>query len=689
MKTTWISGLLVFAGVVFLSGFHSSWIPSFFSLLVLCALCLTALPLTRMLFPDPVDSWILAFPVGYVLHAFFLSLAGLIFGVNRMTAIIYIAAVLLIPALQRRLYPGGLNATAEPGAKGIQSPQSFQGGSDWKNGDMVSLLIWLFVTLAIVAVPFARIGENTVDGYAYRAYFNADFFRNMAVTGALSHSGIPPDNPYLGGNTLRYYWFFHLIPAYWNQLFTSYRPDFLMVQFSVVALLMFVSSLFVVLRRFAHHRKTLLFLLPVLAFGGSYEGLYILHWLKNRQLPWTEFANLNIDGILRWNWKAPQIDTLYRAFLYAPQHLIALAILLVALLIWNSERLGQEPLKGKSRPVLFYFLIFSTLGFSAFIGATLILGAALILLIQTFRRPKTKWKELVFSGLLGLLFLAVYLYPFEMFQPGSQQMDFGPDKIIMAHLPEYFLLNWGALLLLGIAGVFYRSPSFPNRILLFFLIFCFALIVFLRLMLAGFSDISLKVGHFSHVILLLIAAGAIDRFLAKHSQKTGRLAVMMAILVLPAMVTWGMDAWNSSDIRNRRFTTVMSRDDAEVCRWMRKNLPEKTIVLNYSPQYEEFTRDIIPAFGERSLFLGNRIFSRIFQVPEKQVRDRANVVDAILRLSTPRETWTLARESGIEYIFVSEVPADRMPGLVQKLAPPQFSLVIQEGKTAVFRVNKE
>jgi uncharacterized membrane protein len=229
----------------------------------------------------------------------------------------------------------------------------------------------------------------------------------------------------------------------------------------------------------------------------------------------------------------------------------------------------------------------------------------------------------------------------------------------------------------------------PNRILVFFLIFCFLLILFVRIMLAGFSDISLKVGHFSHVVLLLLAAGGIDRFLTGHPKKVKWLAACTFLFVLPAAVTWCMDAWNASDTGNQRFTTFIGREERDVCRWMRTNLPEKTVILNYSPRYEDFMQDIIPAFGERSVFLGNRIFARIFQVEEKDVQNRMNTVSTFLRLSSPQDSWTLARKAGVQYIYVSDVSMEKMPVLLQKLAPPYFSMLMQDGKTAILRVNEK
>ena len=674
MKISRIAGLSLFLAVLFLSGLQHSFFQAFLSLILLTLLCLTALPVARLLFADSMDARVMAFPIGFVIHAVLLSLAGLIFGIHRWTIVTYLILAVVFWAYSK--FRTTHLASTEPKVE-----------TQWTKTDVLLLFLWLFVALAIVAVPFARVGAETEQGYAYRAYFNADFFRNMAVAGSLSHTGIPPDNPYLGGRPLHYYWFFHLMDAYWRELLPSYRSDSLMVQFSLVAMLLFVGAFFVILRRWIKHRKTVLLLLPIFAFGGSYEGLYVLQWLKERQMPWTHFVNLNIDGILRWNWRAPQIDTLYRALLYAPQHLIALAIFLLALFVWNSERLQENPLRCNTRRFIFYLLIFATLGFSAFVGATLIIGAALILLTQTVRNPSKKWKEMVLSGLLGLIFLFAYFFLFQMFQPGSQQFDFGPDKIILAHFPAFFVLNWGALLIFGLAGIFLRSFAFPNRILIVFAAGCFLMILFVRIMLAGFSDISLKVGHFSHVVLLLICAGFIDGFLTRFPNRARWLVFSVVLAVAPAFITWAMDAWNSSDIKSRRFTTYVNQSDAEVTRWMRTNLPERTIVLNYSSRYDDFMQDIIPAFAERSLFVGNRIFSRIFQVPENDVRDRTGTVASLFRFTSPAETWRLAEKSGIEYVFVSGVEAQEMSRLIEKLAPPYFSMLMQEGGSALFRVN--
>lgn len=660
--------ILLFAAVALISGIHGFLGLSFFSLLLLVVLCLSAWPLVRTLFHDQFSRLVFVFPVGYVIHTVLLSICGRLFGVHRSVLIVY-----LVVAVAVSIFFSSRKSSAE---------EIKTAGSD---SDYLWLLLFLFVTVGIVAIPFLNVGALTADGFAYRAYFNADFFRNLAVTGTLSQSVIPPDNPYFGGVTLRYYWFFHLIPAFWQQLFPSYRSDFLFVQFSLAGLLMFVASLFAAVRNLTSSRKVLPLVLLLFAIGGSYEGIYVLQQLKLRQLPWTSFTEWNIDGILRWLWKAPQVDTLYRALLYAPQHLMVLSLFLASLLIWGSK---GATLSSRAR-ILFWFPVFATLGFSVFAGAVLIFGGGVLLLWRIAKDPRANWPELAVSFLLGIFFLLLYFPVFGMFQLQSKQVQFGPDSIILQHLFSYFLLNWGAILVFGLAGLIWHSGETPAGPLGFYLAICFFCILFVRLDLPGSSDVSLKMGHFSHVVLLVLSAGFLDRLLARFPKRWGWISFAVMVFVAPASITWMMDAYNSQDIKNNRFTTYVSPSDAEVYRWISRNLPARVLVQKFSLDDQTFLGGYvseIPAFAARSMYLGDRNFSRIFQIPREDVDQRREIMNRIVKGESTQTIWEMARAVKIEYFFLS----NRDPILKvsqNKLATPLFSIIMNEGDTFLFRVN--
>ena len=659
--------ILLFAAVVLISGIHGFLGQSFLSLLLLIVLCLTAWPLVRILFHDQFPRLVFVFPVGYVIHTVLLSICGRVFGVHRSVLIVYLLVAVLVSIFFSRR-----KGTAE----------EIKTGSG--DGDFLWLMLFLFVSLGIVAIPFLHVGLLTPGGFAYRAYFNADFFRNLAVTGTLAQSGIPPENPYFGGVTLRYYWFFHLVPAFWQQLFPSYRSDFLLVQFSLAGLLMFVASLFAVVRNLTFSRKILPLVLILFAFGSSYDGLYVLQQIKLRHQSWTSFTDWNVDGILRWLWKAPQVDTLYRALLYAPQHLTVLSLFLVSLLIW-----GKGTTSRRAR-ILFWFPVFATLGFSVFAGAVLIFGGGILLLCRMVKDPRANWLELAVSFLLGIFFLSLYFPVFGMFELQSKQLQFGPDSIILKHLLSYFVLNWGVILVFGLAGVIWHSSEIPAGTLGFYLAICLFCILFIRLDLPGSSDVSLKMGHFSHVVLLVLSAAFLDRLMTRFPKHWGWISFGVIVLAVPASITWMMDAYNSQDIKNTRFTTYVSPSDAEVYRWISINLPTKVLVQKFSLDDQTFLGGYvseIPAFAARSMYLGDRNFSRIFQIPKEDLDQRRLVMNRIVQGQSTQTIWDLARASKIDYFFLSN--KDPQLKISQnKLTPPLFSIIINEGDTFLFRVNE-
>ena len=506
------------------------------------------------------------------------------------------------------------------------------------------------------------------------------------MIGSLSHGNIPPTNPYVSGFELHYYWFFHLFVAFWKTIFPGYRPDFMLVQFSLVAVCIFVSSFYVIVRKYVSSQVTLALTLLLLLVGGSYKGIYALSKLREMHLPWLTFGAWNVEGILRWRWNAPQIDMLYRAFLYAPQHLIALCVFFLLLWVWTSP----STIWGR---IVVYATLFASVGFSFFIGGVLSILTALFLTIQSLRRFKERWAELVLSGALGLGFLFVYVSFFHVVEWGSSAtpIHFGLDPAIASHLFSYTFLNWGAVFLIGVAGIFWHSEKIPFRILFFFLIFCFLFIYFVELELPGVSDISLKMGYFSFVLLLIFAASLIDRIVTRYPTRKPLVIGAVIVLVIPAFGTWAMEAFNSQDIGNGKFTTYISREDAEVLQWMRKNLSGSAVIQNYSwgkGYLQEFVTSI-PPFAERSVFLGDKNFSRIFQIPKTLVDQRAKIIWNLFHEESPARIYQACRLIGIRYIFLSTKVKEPAQEVRQELVEPYFSVIKQNGESLLFQLNDE
>ncbi|MCI0612679.1 hypothetical protein L0244_06790, partial [bacterium] len=560
---------------------------------ILLALCWTALPIAELLFDEVSAQRIFVFPIGFIFHTVLLSFAGYIFGINAITFVVYFGIATSIFVLTRR-----------PKHSSDQAETKL-----WASQDTIWLLIWLTIVAAAVFFPFAGVGRETEDGFAYRPYFNADFFRNMSVAGSLASTGIPPVNPYFGAHTLHYYWFFHVMPAFLRTVFPQIQMDMLMVQFSLLSTLMFSACMFFILKKQVQFRVVVLLMLPLFVIGSDYKCLYVLAYLKSHGLPWTAFITLNVEGMLRWIWHVPQVDFLYRALLYAPQHLLAITVVLMTLLVWNRL---HDP------RVMFVLsgLIFASIGVSAFVGGLLLIAYSVAYLIFLTRKwKKWKWRQLSMVILSGLVFGAAYLYLFQMFLAGGTRFSFGLDQNILKHLWRYIFYNWGPLLLLGIAGAFVPSKDGISRwALIVPLLGCFLLIYSVSMKLPGRSDISLKVGYLSHIFLLILAARFLNYTLTLSNIKKAVILAAVAISMIPSAMTWAMDAYNTANTKIHRFTTYVHYEDAKMMNWIRQNIPPDAVILNVSSHASNFQYSIVPAFAERSVFLGDKVYSRIFQV---------------------------------------------------------------------------
>jgi len=326
-------------------------------------------------------------------------------------------------------------------------------------------------------------------------------------------------------------------------------------------------------------------------------------------------------------------------------------------------------------------LVFSTLGFAAIIGAMFIAGSLLFLLLEFFKEPRVRAKELLFTILLGSMFLLFYFPFFEMFKLGGGEWSFGLVATVWQTLPQYLLLNWGALLFLGIAGIVFSVREFPVRFCVFYLFLSVLCMQFIQNRM-GSSEVTLKLGYVCNVCLLLLTAG----FLARYKKRFGVILAIVLPLVIPASIALFMDLYNSQDVHNQRFTTIVPQEDAEIYAWMRENFEPRSVVQYYSIGRDTELVSPIPAFAQRIVFVGDKFHAKAFQVDEREVERRENVVWNLFHQNGTR-AHALARKEGIQYLFLSAAEKSVSESRYQ-FVPPLFSTLFQNGKALFVRVNE-
>jgi len=666
-RPAWIAGAFIPVFIIFISGFHHSFLLSTVSFLLLLLLCITAFPITWHIFGKLELALIIAFPAGFLLHSLFLSVTANHFGVSNWTFFCYFAAVLSgsLYWIKRQKFFGGTGVPASV-------------FKSWSNRDLFSLFLWIAGTLILVALPFLRVGQETDSGYAYRAYFNADFFRTMGVIGSLMTHAIPPDNPYFAGEVLNYHWLMCILPAFWLNLWSDYRPDFLLVQFSLFMVVTFSAALFVVIRNYTSSRRSIVILFLLLFFGGGYQCIIIFREILSKDMPWHVFTTYNIDGILRWLWNVPQVDRIYRCMLYAPQHLAVLTTGLMLLSGWN-------PKSGVLHNLFFFVLLCVGMGFSSFIALLLIGVFGSVLAIAAFRSSTARLSILI-CGITGLAFAALYVFDLKLFSAESQELVFGLEPAVKDHLGAYLILNWGSLLIFGNAGIFYHSQKVPVRILLPVLLASLAVILFCRLPITDRSVFSIKLGYVVSLILIILSAGFFDRLMENFRNKGKWIAAVFALGMMPSAATALMEMYNHQDIKNEKFTTTISRSHFNVLRWIRENTPATAVIQNLHLENEGYTDKFvseIPPFAARSVFLGDPILSQLFQIPAEHVTKRTEMLCAVMNSTSPGEIYRTLSQTGIDYLYFE---GDEASHIQDQLEEPYFEKVEEEGDIVLFRV---
>jgi glyoxylase-like metal-dependent hydrolase (beta-lactamase superfamily II) len=117
--------------------------------------------------------------------------------------------------------------------------------------------------------------------------------------------------------------------------------------------------------------------------------------------------------------------------------------------------------------------------------------------------------------------------------------------------------------------------------------------------------------------------------------------------------------------------------------WIRQNIPGNAVILNVSAHASNFQYSIVPAFAERNVFLGDTVYSRIFQVPEQEIRARRGVLSKMYVADTD-SLKEMMRFRNLNYLFLPSHDALNSPTVLEKLKEPQFKLLHQEGDARIY-----
>jgi len=509
-------------------------------------------------------------------------------------------------------------------------------GNEAADNDKRWIVIAFLLVTALAWYPFSRIGFPLDGNYAYRAYFSSDYLKHFSVVESLNQAGLPPANLYFQGEPLHYYWLPYATPAF-VAFFTGSTARS-MFAFSFTVNFLFILLLLLTVAKTCGRRGWAPYLAALMVLAPSLEGFYL--WAARARFSWTDYFRIgrdfNIDGLTRWLWNLPQIDTLLRALLFTPQHLLSLAFLLLFLYVLSQKR---------ERPWALSLCLASSLAASFFVGGILLISWGLYAAARESAKL-IRGRQTLGGFLMNLarhFALPIFVLGLCL---GLKMVSFSGSGVMLKLLKPgeamvLLGLNLGLLTFGGAAGLL--AGRFHGRAF-HALLLAVSLALILTVRIANFeSDVSLKAGLVAILVLALLTCRL------GEAPRAGRLALPLALLViLPGLWTLTLDVRNSSDVRNRRFTSYVSFEEMRMLDWVRENILATRTVQNF-PEARTWNLSAIPAFSGKQMVIGDRLHGEIFQVSQDLYQRR--VEDLRRALTGLPATRNDLRRMGVDYLF--------------------------------------
>ncbi|HSK08744.1 MAG TPA: hypothetical protein VK911_04155 [Vicinamibacterales bacterium] len=557
--------------------------------------------------------------------------------------------------------------------------------------DVVAALLVVTLVPVLVGRPFSQVGQPVAEGVAYRAYFTADFVWARAVVAEVSKGEVPPQNMYLRGDALNYYWLPHLLTAVEHRAQPSaFTIDRVLLVNGLGLGLLFAAFLFGFIRHFTRGAVAAAVAAVFALAFVSLEGAYFLWRLWQTGGPLAAIFNTNVDGLTRVMFQSVIVDGLHRLLLYqVTHHGVGYVLGFSALLVAVTAR---EPGRGRAAGLAGLLLGMGFL-FSSF--ASLILGVAVGAWYGARLLARGEWRRIPVVGLVGLVpvMAAVGISLGLQYADGTTELvQLGLNRTAARNAAKVLPLSFGVLLPAGLIGavVALWGRRWESGALALTALIAFVFYFYVNVRDHMDVYVAWRAGHI--LIMVLAALGAVA-WESGWERGRGARAGLVAAAVLAAFATVPttfFDIYNSQDVWNRqpgpgfRWTVILTPEEAEGLAWIRERTREQAVV-----QVEPWVRGrdtwaYITAFGERRMAAG----LPISMVPLRKYEEASERIRQIYQAASPDEVFARCARERIDYLVVGEPERRAYPAFEQVLdsRPDLFVPVFRNGGVAVWRL---
>ena len=552
----------------------------------------------------------------------------------------------------------------------------------WSPADTRLLTITLLLVPILMGRPYQNLGREDATGARhYRAYFTADFVWHAALAAELRKFEAPPRNPYMASRSMHYYWTYFLLPA----VAAGDDVESVLKANAMVSAPLLIAMLYLLARTAVPRAGPAAAAVALTVLATSAEGSYVLARLWANGSGYAELAETNIDAISSWHFQGLRIDGIARGLWYNPQHSLACALALVALLIAATS--------GAAAPRRAIWLAGVALGlattFNPFIGGVFCLVYGIAIALEARHGPVpvatvVRHTQAAVPVVIALAWCVIN----EVADQAAGAVRIGWLIGLAGNNPlQALLVSTGPVLIPALAGL-WRWPTLPGQPMRVAGIgVAVSLLMMHTVTLSEASWVGFRTGQ----ILQLMMPVLLARTLWALGQKSRLLAgAAVATILIVGVPTTAIDVYNAQDIGNRArgagfdWTQTITPEQQSAFAWLRMSVPTDAVVQMEPVRRGHDHWSLIPTFGQRRMSAGLPI--SLLPTPENQ--QRSDEVQQLYRTTDAREAWQLARNQGIDYLYVDAADRAAYPEGTAKFdaSPEHFERVYHRRGISFYRV---
>ncbi len=553
------------------------------------------------------------------------------------------------------------------------------------------ILAMLFGALTIVSFffffPYKNLGVLVGDKYLYAWLFGHDFINRLVHVESLSR-GMPLDGMFFSGEKLSYYWLAYVYPALLHNMKSVTLEVHQLLQLTQLYYsILTTAALILFLKRYI--QGNIIFVIVVMLALCCYS--YV--WLLNVGIEMLKFISsffpfaIN-ESIIKFSGFS---HGFYRFFLVEPQAILAIGIMLMIFNLYGTSMSTYSC-------VIIGVLLGLLFGVEATNGIMLMLWFGCMAWYYFFTHKKARFqlasKHIISIAFAILVYSVLFAIKMYSFSTGKGALQLSPNWFALKVGIAYFPIVYGPPFILGMAGlikIFKRREAYSHWVIQYVVLLGTGL--FFAFFIQNPTEYHfglLKATRIIPISLLMLTVYFFQTRL--NTEKIGKGIIFLIIFAFPSIVTDNIIASNISNP-----STFVRATDMKAARWIKKNIPQDSIVqaepnypgVDHNGIWPKYAYSFIPIFAQRKTAIGEwKVSSQEHRSPG-EVAERFRAIRRMYSTIYLDEAIAIINKYGINYIYVGDLEINEYDSAVKKFDDnAYFDIVYSMGNVKIYQVTK-